>query len=423
MAGYSIFQPEISKNYGKTEWREDLKNVMRQAGGQGKPTVFLMADSQIKEESFLEDVDNRLNTGEVPNLFAPDEKAELMEAIRPVAQAGDKNADFSPLALLAFFVNRCKENLHIVLAFSPIGDVFRNRLRHFPSLINCCTIDWFQAWPEDALQRVAMTFIDSLELPEQLKSDVVSIVQYFHTSVIKLSERFLQQSGRYNYVTPTSYLELLQSFKSLITQKQTDVMKAKKRYIGGLDKLAFAATQVAQMQKELEDLKPLLIQASIDNEKLMLQIQKESVIVEETSQRVRAEEAVANEQAAQSKQLKNECEADLAEALPALEAAIAALDTLKPSDITLLRTMQSPPFGVKLVMEAICVLRAVKPEKMNDPAGTGKKIFDYWGPSKKLLGDLNFLKDLKEYDKVFVYLLFEYFIIILNFDFCTLEFI
>lgn len=44
-----------------------------------KPTVFLLTDTQIKEESFLEDVDSLLNTGEVPNLFAVDEKAELNE--------------------------------------------------------------------------------------------------------------------------------------------------------------------------------------------------------------------------------------------------------------------------------------------------------------------------------------------------------
>ena len=66
--------------------------------------------------------------------------------MRPVAvaQANTRNAEFSPLALFNFFVNRCKENLHIMLCMSPIGDAFRDRLRQFPSLINCCTIDWFQ---------------------------------------------------------------------------------------------------------------------------------------------------------------------------------------------------------------------------------------------------------------------------------------
>jgi len=44
---------------------------------------------------------------------------------------------------------------------------------------------------------------------------------------------------------------------------------------------------------------------------------------------VRGEEALANEQAAESQALKEECEADLAEAIPALNAALAALDTLK----------------------------------------------------------------------------------------------
>ena len=42
--------------------------------------------------------------------------------------------------------------LHIVLCFSPVGDAFRERLRKFPSLITCTTIDWFTAWPDDALQ-------------------------------------------------------------------------------------------------------------------------------------------------------------------------------------------------------------------------------------------------------------------------------
>ena len=61
--------------------------------------------------------------------------------------------------------------------------------------------------------------------------------------------------------------------------------------------------------------------------------------------------------------------------------------------------MKNPPAGVKLVMSAVCVMRDIKPDRVNDPSGSGKKIEDYWGPSKRLLGDMKFLGNLKEYDK------------------------
>ena len=61
--------------------------------------------------------------------------------------------------------------------------------------------------------------------------------------------------------------------------------------------------------------------------------------------------------------------------------------------------MNSPPYGIKLVMEAICILKGSKPDRIPDPAGTGKKIEDYWAPSKRLLGDLGFLKSLMAFDK------------------------
>lgn len=59
-----------------------LQTMLKSAGCQMKHTVFLLTDTQIKEESFLEDVDSLLNTGEVPNLFAVDEKAELNEVMQ-----------------------------------------------------------------------------------------------------------------------------------------------------------------------------------------------------------------------------------------------------------------------------------------------------------------------------------------------------
>lgn len=56
-----------------------------------------------------------------------------------------------------------------IAAMSPIGDAFRNRLRMFPSLINCCTIDWFQAWPSDALEMVANKFLQDVELEDNIR--------------------------------------------------------------------------------------------------------------------------------------------------------------------------------------------------------------------------------------------------------------
>ncbi|XP_055007109.1 dynein axonemal heavy chain 7-like [Boleophthalmus pectinirostris] len=399
MAHMTMFQPEISKSYGLTEWRDDIKMLMKNAGVKGQKTVFLLTDTQIKDEAFLEDVDSVLNTGEVPNLFAVDEKQEIIEAIRPIAQAGNKNVELSPLTLFAFFIARCRENLHIVVAFSPIGNAFRNRLRQFPSLINCCTIDWFQPWPEEALERVAISFLKTLEMTDIERHEVIPICKTFHTSLKQLSDRFLSELGRYNYVTPTSYLELMAAFRLLLTEKRDIVMKAKRRYTNGLDKLAFAESQVGEMKQELIDLQPKLEQAKIDNTKMMKVIEVESEEVEAKSKTVRVDEEAATVKANEAQALKNECESDLAEAIPALETALAALDTLKPSDVTIVKSMKNPPSGVKLVMAAVCVMKDIKPDKVPDPTGTGKKIFDYWGPSKKLLGDMNFLRDLKEYDK------------------------
>lgn len=49
---------------------------------EGKPVVFLLTDTQISKESFLEDVNNLLNTGDVPGMFAPEDKERILGSIR-----------------------------------------------------------------------------------------------------------------------------------------------------------------------------------------------------------------------------------------------------------------------------------------------------------------------------------------------------
>uniref|UniRef100_A0A8C3EP34 Dynein axonemal heavy chain 7 n=1 Tax=Corvus moneduloides TaxID=1196302 RepID=A0A8C3EP34_CORMO len=399
MNSFELFQIEITKSYGISEWKDDIKQVMLKAGVGNNNVSFLFCDNQIKDESFVEDINMLLNTGDVPNIFAADEKAEIVEKMRSAARVENRRIEATPLAMYSFFIERVKKNLHIVLAMSPIGDAFRNRLRMFPSLINCCTIDWFQTWPTDALEMVANKFLEDIELKDDIRKEVVSVCKYFQESVRELSAGYYATLRRHNYVTPTSYVELILTFKTLLSRKREEVDMMRTRYLVGLEKLEFASSQVADMQKELTDLQPELIKTSAETEKMMVKIEKETVEVDAKKAIVSADEKEANDAAAVAQAIKDECEADLAEALPALAAAEAALNTLNPSDITLVKSMQNPPGPVKLVMESICVMRAVKPERKPDPNGSGKMIEDFWGPAKKLLSDIKFLDRLKSYDK------------------------
>lgn len=68
----------------------------------------------------------------------------VLFSLTPRGREKSKQTDGTPLSLFNMFIERVRDQLHIVLAMSPIGDAFRTRLRMFPSLVNCCTIDWFQ---------------------------------------------------------------------------------------------------------------------------------------------------------------------------------------------------------------------------------------------------------------------------------------
>ena len=63
-----IFKLKVNKTYGVTNWRSDLKKVLKMAGSEYKQVAFLFTDLQIKEDTFLEDISMILNTGEVMNL-------------------------------------------------------------------------------------------------------------------------------------------------------------------------------------------------------------------------------------------------------------------------------------------------------------------------------------------------------------------
>ena len=398
---FEVFQIEIAKGYGQIEWRDDLKTALMMAGKDGKETVFLFTDTQIQTESFLEDINNILNSGDVPNLYGNDDIEQINAAMRPLMTAA--KLPITKMGMFAYYINRVQANLHIVLCFSPIGDMFRNRLRMFPSLVNCCTIDWFAEWPDEALQSVANYFLNDVDTSigdQDVKAGIVSACQFIHQSVEGQTKVFYEQLRRHCYVTPTSYLELLNTFIKLLGEKRQEVGVMRDRLQTGLDKLGSTAKEVAVMQTELTDLQPVLAQTAKEVEDMMVIITRDKKEADETKKTVTQQEADASIQAQQAKEIAADAQADLDKALPALDAALESLKKLSRNDVVEVKSLKNPPDGVRLVMEACCIMFEEKPKMVADPNKIGKKIADYWEPAQKLLVDpTKFLRNLMEYDK------------------------
>ena len=215
------------------------QKLFMSCGVEKQPTVFLLNDTQIVIESFLEDVNNILNNGQIPNLYqTQDDIQNIYESMKEVNKHEPDFKGLGDAEIWLYFLRKCKENIHIVLAMSQIGDDFKRRLRMFPSLVNCCAIDWFLPWPQEALQSVAEHFLQKVEdIPVE---GIVSICVDMQQRVTNLADRYKAEQKRHYYVTPTSYLVLIKAFQELLAKKRNQINTVINKYEKGIQQLADA---------------------------------------------------------------------------------------------------------------------------------------------------------------------------------------
>jgi len=318
IAEYRLFMIEITKNYRSIEFHDDLKALYTEAGCDNKKVTFLFNETQIKEESFLEDLNNILSSGVVPNLFGKDEYGAIFDGVRKDAiKAG---IDETPDQLFRFFIDRVRANLHIILCVSPVGEALRVRCRMYPGLVNCTTIDWFHTWPEDALTSVALKFLSAVKLPEgDVRVNVALLFSHFHLSVINKSTQMRLELKRQNYVTPTHYLELTQGYKTLLDEKRSELGNACARLENGLAKLEDAKEQVTGLVGIVEDKKVVVAAAEGDCQELLKVIVVEKQAADAQKAQVEADSERIAKEAEACNAIAADAKADLDVAMPALE--------------------------------------------------------------------------------------------------------
>ena len=383
VAEMKCFSIEITKNYKQVEFREDLKALYRQAGVAGKPTVFVLDDTQIVQETFLEDVNNALTSGEIPGLFGKDDMSSVCEEMRRIAKAEGVRA-VTHEDLFAFFMQRVMQNLHIVLCMSPVGDAFRERTRMFPGLVNCCTIDWFNDWPVDALKEVAARKLQDTDMNAFVKDNLCEIFGKIHASTVETADIMFKTIKRKMYVTPTNYIEFLMFYKKLMAEKKSEFDAKVSKLRGGLTKLAETEIQVRDMQSVCKDKAVIVAEAKRDCEELLKVIIQDKRAADEQSMKVSAEAERIEAEAAKANVIANECQLKLDEAMPALQAAEAALNVLTKKDMGELKSYVKPPTLVELCLKGVL---------------TVLKRPTTWEEAKKQLGDSTFLDRLLNFDK------------------------
>jgi len=383
MLNNESFSIKLTKNYKPETFREQLKEVLMQSGCKGTPYTFLMSDTQIIHESFLEDINNILNTGDITNLYEPEDMSRIMDEIEPYTKKLGR--DLSSDVKYATYIERLRDQFHIILCMSPVGDSLRIRCRMFPSLVNCCTLDWYDSWSEEALLDVSSKFLQDIEnIEPDIKQRISEMCMYTYKSVEIMAIKFYQVQRRRVYITPKSYLDSISMYKNYLDEKRRELNITIMRLSNGLHKLSATNVQVADLKQILTELRPELeSQSKMATEKAtMVKVEKKKA--EEKERVVEKEANEVSVQALEVKSIKDEVELELEEARPAMEEAKGALEVLNDDDLNEVKSFPKPPEAVVMTLEAI--LTYFKEPKTD------------WAAAKKIMGDKNFKEKLKNFE-------------------------
>ncbi|XP_062857915.1 dynein axonemal heavy chain 8-like [Trichomycterus rosablanca] len=400
IAGYRIFQITLTRTYNISNLMDDLKVLFRTAGAEGKGVTFIFTDNEIKDEAFLEYLNNVLSSGEVSNLFARDELDEITQNLIPVMKKETPRVPPTFDNLYEYFISRAKKNLHVVLCFSPVGEKFRSRSLKFPGLISGCTMDWFTPWPSEALMAVSQYFLSDFHMvcSPEVKTAVVQTMAVYHDRVSSTCESYFERFRRRAHVTPKSYLSFINGYKTLYTEKHTHINTLVERMNVGLAKLMEASESVAQLSRDLVVKEQELALASARADKVL----KEVTVSAEAASVVKNEVQVVKDKALkiveEIEKEKGVAELKLQAAEPALMKAEAALNTIKPADIATVRKLSKPPHLIMRIMDCCLLLfrKKLDPVVMDPERHCLKPS---WSEAMKLMSGGGFLTSLQQFPK------------------------
>lgn len=395
---FELFQIELTQHFSINNWNEFLKNMILRISYNEQNGVFIISDSQLIYDQFLDDITELVQSGEILHLFNMEEMNAIHEKILAIDKQRDKTlqTDGSPRALHNLFVSIVREQLHIVVCMSPVKEHFRTILMNYPAIINACTVDYFSQWPDDVLTTIAQRFLSAegfTLLDENQKSSATKIFKAFHYSTMSLVNEIFSNESKIIYIPAVSFVETINVFMAKLKKKMLEMDANKKSYSESIRCILDSSKQIRDMQTSIESLEPQCKIASEKITKQMSDIQIAQDIADEQREHVRKTKHELADLSVKADDLLEHFKNIMEDVVPQMQEAEVALQTLSLADLSAVRTMKNSSTQIKIIMETICIIRDMKPEK------SVPTIDDYWTLSKKMLTEPKFIENLLILDK------------------------
>lgn len=369
MNGIRAVQLNLPQSFTLADFENILKGLLLKCSVNDEKICFVIDESTVLDDAFLEIMNTLLANAEVPGLFEGEEFESLLEKCSKAAQKDGLLLDTSE-EIYSWFVSKVSTNFHVVFTVSDLYDSNSKPFLLSSALLNRCVINWMGAWSDSALTEVAqeMTKILPLDHSDYKLQTKGSEVIGFRDVVIKTLVCIHNETQQITGVSlaPVQFVDLVKTFILVFVERENQLQTFHSHVIKGLDHLKETSLKVKQLRVLLVEKKKKLEEEEHNARSLL-----DKMIIDQNEAERKQDMSLKMQElfAEQEKTMLSKRQAvvdELKEVEFLIVEAQNGVLNIKKQHLTELRSMNNPPDTIKMILESICVMLGYKVSTWKD---------------------------------------------------------
>eukprot|EP00930_Biecheleria_cincta_P019630 TRINITY_DN14937_c0_g1_i1.p1 TRINITY_DN14937_c0_g1~~TRINITY_DN14937_c0_g1_i1.p1 ORF type:complete len:2664 (-),score=482.78 TRINITY_DN14937_c0_g1_i1:99-7019(-) len=407
-----------------------VKSIYRTCGVTDQNCMLILADDELHDGTVRDILSTLVDLSHVPQLCSAEEVDNMLREARSlwedlIPRGPQQNFGASAAARKGIvlqgtptdmpqheqqllmkqkawhrFLQRLRDRLHVMLCVSPLDSEFRRMLLQTPALISCCTVLHMRPWPVESLRALAAARLSEelTALPQNTPAVTGALANdlLLAACAARLASGIHEEKAQVGKVQGSSFCsstftltaraqaQVVRVFAQIIREKVNQAVQEKERFSSGLARLRSTAQLLADLEEGIATFRRMIAQHKADMKDLEAKVKEKNAHLNNVQAELDAERGVQKMQEAKLEELQQEVRASLDTVLPDYRSAVKAVEKIDKKDIQDLKSFQSAPPLLLMVMECICLLFGCSID---------------WLAAKSLISENGFVKRFKDFDK------------------------